>query len=87
MAAGVRRVEAVCGKQAEEYVNEQLGLLEKLKEAHKSQDLASIDNAMNALNAASPEVRGQALMLAVVVAAVMLFVATYWEGRRGAEFQ
>ena len=26
--------------------------LEKLKEAHKSQDLASIDNAMNALNAA-----------------------------------
>ena len=42
---------------------------------------------MNALNAASPEVRGQALMLAVVVAAVMLFIATYWEGRRGAEFQ
>jgi molecular chaperone DnaK len=28
------------------------GALEKLKEAHKSQDLASIDNAINALNAA-----------------------------------
>jgi len=28
------------------------GALEKLKEAHKSQDVASIDNAMNALNAA-----------------------------------
>jgi molecular chaperone DnaK len=28
------------------------GALEKLKEAHKSQDVASIENAMNALNAA-----------------------------------
>jgi alanyl-tRNA synthetase len=36
VAAGVRRVEAVCGKQAEEYVNEQFALLEKLKEALKN---------------------------------------------------
>jgi molecular chaperone DnaK len=28
------------------------GALEKLKEAHKTQDVASIENAMNALNAA-----------------------------------
>ncbi|HRF18077.1 MAG TPA: DHHA1 domain-containing protein, partial [Chitinophagaceae bacterium] len=36
VAAGVRRVEAVCGKQAEEYVNENLLLLDKLKEALKN---------------------------------------------------
>ncbi|WP_395008917.1 ABC transporter permease [Undibacterium sp.] len=42
---------------------------------------------MNALNASLPELRMQALMLAVVVAALMLFFATYWVGRRGAEFQ
>ncbi|HMU45567.1 MAG TPA: alanine--tRNA ligase [Chitinophagaceae bacterium] len=32
VAAGVRRVEAVCGKMAEEYVNEQFELIAKLKE-------------------------------------------------------
>ncbi len=42
---------------------------------------------MNALNASLPEVRMQALMLAFVVAALMLFIATYWVGRRDAEFQ
>lgn len=36
VAAGVRRVEAVCGKLAEEYVNENLLLLDKLKEALKN---------------------------------------------------
>lgn len=36
VAAGVRRVEAVCGKQAEEYVNEQLNLINSLREALKN---------------------------------------------------
>ncbi len=36
VAAGVRRVEAVCGKQAEDYVNEQFGLLSNLKEILKT---------------------------------------------------
>jgi alanyl-tRNA synthetase len=36
VAAGVRRVEAVCGKQAEEYVNEQFTLLNTLREALKN---------------------------------------------------
>jgi alanyl-tRNA synthetase len=33
VAAGVRRVEAVSGKQAEDYVNEQFGLIDKIREA------------------------------------------------------
>jgi alanyl-tRNA synthetase len=36
IAAGVRRVEAVCGKQAEEYVNQQINLLGYLREALKN---------------------------------------------------
>jgi len=36
VAAGVRRVEAVCGKQAEEYVNEQFRLLKILHETLKN---------------------------------------------------
>ena len=36
VAAGVRRVEAVCGKQAEDYVNENFILLEKLRESLKN---------------------------------------------------
>ncbi len=36
VAAGVRRVEAVCGKQAEEYINSQLGLFGKIKELLKN---------------------------------------------------
>ena len=36
VAAGVRRVEAVCGKRAEEYVNTQFSLLSKLNEALKN---------------------------------------------------
>ena len=36
VAAGVRRVEAICGKQAEEYVNEQFRLVNSLREALKN---------------------------------------------------
>jgi alanyl-tRNA synthetase len=36
VAAGVRRVEAVCGRQAEIYVNEQLALIKTLKESLKN---------------------------------------------------
>lgn len=36
VAAGVRRMEAICGKQAEEYINEQLGLLRTLRESLKN---------------------------------------------------
>lgn len=36
VAAGVRRVEAICGSQAEEYVNTQLGIISNLKEALKN---------------------------------------------------
>ena len=36
VAAGVRRVEAVCGKQAEEYINEQFALVGELKELLKN---------------------------------------------------
>ena len=36
VAAGVRRVEAVCGKQAEDHMNEQFNLLSSLREALKN---------------------------------------------------
>jgi alanyl-tRNA synthetase len=36
IAAGVRRVEAICGEQAEQYVNEQSQLLQSLREALKN---------------------------------------------------
>ncbi len=36
VAAGVRRVEAVCGHRAEEYVNERLAMIENLKELLKN---------------------------------------------------
>jgi alanyl-tRNA synthetase len=36
IAAGVRRVEAVCGKQAEEYMNEQFRVLAALRETLKN---------------------------------------------------
>jgi alanyl-tRNA synthetase len=46
IAAGVRRVEAVCGRQAEEYVNKQLGLIDTIKEALKNPKdlLKSVEN-------------------------------------------
>jgi alanyl-tRNA synthetase len=36
VAAGVRRVEAVCGRQAENFINEQIGLLRSVKESLKN---------------------------------------------------
>jgi alanyl-tRNA synthetase len=36
VAAGVRRVEAICGKQAEDYINEQIGLLRSIRESLKN---------------------------------------------------
>jgi alanyl-tRNA synthetase len=36
VAAGVRRIEAICGKQAEDYINEQIGLLHSVRESLKN---------------------------------------------------
>lgn len=49
VAAGVRRVEAICGKQAEAYVNEQLNLITSLREALKNpKDIQkAIENLQN----------------------------------------
>lgn len=49
VAAGVRRVEAICGKQAEGYVNEQLNLINSLREALKNpKDIQkAIENLQN----------------------------------------
>lgn len=49
VAAGVRRVEAICGKQAEEYINEQLNLINSLREALKNpKDIQkAIENLQN----------------------------------------
>jgi alanyl-tRNA synthetase len=46
VAAGVRRVEAICGRQAEEYVNTQINLLNSIREALKNpKDIAkAIEN-------------------------------------------
>lgn len=52
VAAGVRRVEAVCGKAAEEYVNEQIGSLKNLKELLKNpKDLAKAIENLQSENA------------------------------------
>jgi alanyl-tRNA synthetase len=51
VAAGVRRVEAVCGKEAELYVNEQLQLISRLKEALKNpKDLQKAVESLQAEN-------------------------------------
>ncbi len=55
VAAGVRRVEAVCGKQAEDYVNEQFGLLNGLKEALKNPK--DIQKAVESLQAENAELK------------------------------
>jgi len=46
VAAGVRRVEALCGKQAEDYINDQLATVQKIKESLKNPKdiLRSINN-------------------------------------------
>ncbi len=55
VAAGVRRVEAVCGKQAEEYVNAQLGLLTTLGEVLKNPK--DIQKAVEHLQAENAELK------------------------------
>jgi alanyl-tRNA synthetase len=55
IAAGVRRVEAVCGKQAEDYVNEQFGLLSGIKEALKNPK--DIQKAVESLQAENAELK------------------------------
>jgi alanyl-tRNA synthetase len=48
VAAGVRRIEAVCGEAAEQFINEQIGQLQQVKEQFKNpKDLAkSIENTL-----------------------------------------
>ncbi|HRG23259.1 MAG TPA: alanine--tRNA ligase [Chitinophagaceae bacterium] len=58
VAAGVRRVEAVCGKQAELFVNEQLQLISTLKEALKNPK--DLQKAVEALQAENTELRKHA---------------------------
>jgi alanyl-tRNA synthetase len=55
VAAGVRRVEAVCGKQAENYINEQSALLSNLKEALKNPK--DIQKAVENLQAENAELK------------------------------
>ena len=55
VAAGVRRVEAVCGKQAENYINEQLGLVNSLGEALKNPK--DIQKAVENLQAENAELK------------------------------
>ena len=55
VAAGVRRVEAVCGKEAEEYVDEQLQLLDKLHETLKNPK--DIQKAIENLQAENAELK------------------------------
>jgi len=46
VAAGVRRIEAVCGRQADEYINEKLAIIDTLKETLKNPKnlLKSVEN-------------------------------------------
>jgi alanyl-tRNA synthetase len=55
IAAGVRRVEAVCGKQAEEYMNEQFRLLADLRETLKNPK--DIQKAIENLQAENAELK------------------------------
>ncbi len=55
VAAGVRRVEAVCGKQGEEYVNSQLGLLGSIKESLKNPK--DVQKAIENLQAENAELK------------------------------
>ncbi|MBS1653713.1 MAG: alanine--tRNA ligase [Bacteroidetes bacterium] len=49
VAAGVRRVEAVCGKTAEEMINEQFSLVQAIKESlkHPKELVKSVENLVN----------------------------------------
>jgi len=55
IAAGVRRVEAVCGKQAEEYMNEQIRLMDGIREALKNPK--DIQKAVENLQAENAELK------------------------------
>jgi len=55
VAAGVRRVEAVCGKQADEYINEKLNLISNLHEALKNPK--DIQKAVENLQAENAELK------------------------------
>ncbi|MBI5859064.1 MAG: alanine--tRNA ligase [Sphingobacteriales bacterium] len=55
VAAGVRRIEAVCGKQAEEYINEQMNLLNNLGETLKNPK--DIPKAIENLQAENAELK------------------------------
>ncbi len=55
VAAGVRRVEAVCGQQAEEYINGQFSLLSNLKEVLKNPK--DIQKAIENLQAENAELK------------------------------
>lgn len=55
VAAGVRRVEAVCGKQAEEYVNDQSGLINMIREQLKNPK--DIQKAIENLQAENAELK------------------------------
>ena len=53
VAAGVRRIEAICGGAAEQYINAQLDQLQGIKEAFKNpKDLAKAIQSLNEENAA-----------------------------------
>ncbi len=58
VAAGVRRVEAVCGKQAELFVNEQLQLISSMKEALKNPK--DLQKAVESLQAENTELKKHA---------------------------
>ncbi|MBL7731392.1 MAG: alanine--tRNA ligase [Chitinophagaceae bacterium] len=55
VAAGVRRVEAVCGKQAEQHINEQTALISQLKETLKNPK--DIQKAIENLQAENAELK------------------------------
>ncbi|MBL7741242.1 MAG: alanine--tRNA ligase [Chitinophagaceae bacterium] len=55
VAAGVRRMEAICGKQAEAYINEQIGLLKSIRESLKNPK--DIQKAVEALSEENSELK------------------------------
>jgi alanyl-tRNA synthetase len=55
VAAGVRRVEAVCGKQAEDYIDEKIGSLNKINELLKNPK--DVQKAVESLQAENAELK------------------------------